>query len=260
MKRLFRKILGKNRYLALHAMLFGKDVIVGPFRYNEDGLATKDQAADFLSETKFSNSYSVGKATGSWIRSSEIRWRVKVVLWAAEHALKLEGDFVECGVNKGGYARAIYEYTNLKVSGKKFWLLDTYNGIPAGQAKLSNVSAGIGMGSYQDCYEEVTQTFASFSNARIVKGMIPDTLNQVTSEKISYLSIDMNIAIPEIAAAIYFWDKLVPGGIIVLDDYNFVFHPEQRTAFDAFAQERGCSILPLPTGQGLMIKPPKITY
>jgi hypothetical protein len=40
--------------------------------------------------------------------------------------------------------------------------------------------------------------------------------------QVAYLSIDMNNATPEIAAANYFWDKLQPGAPILLDDYGFV--------------------------------------
>jgi len=46
--------------------------------------------------------------------------------------------------------------------------------------------------------------------------------------KVSYLSIDMNCVKPEIAAAQFFWDRMVSGGIMVLDDYGFRGHIEQK--------------------------------
>ncbi len=49
----------------------------------------------------------------------------------------------------------------------------------------------------------------------------------------------MNCAPPEIAAAEYFWDRLVPGAEIVLDDYGWQKHDGQRLAFDGFAQKKG---------------------
>ena len=66
----------------------------------------------------------------------------------------------------------------------------------------------------------------------------------------------MNIVEPEIAALEFFWDKLVPGALVVLDDYGWGDHIEQKRAIDAFAMNRGTSVLNLPTGQGLMIKAP----
>ncbi len=65
----------------------------------------------------------------------------------------------------------------------------------------------------------------------------------------------MNTRDPEIAAAEYFWDKLVSGAAIVLDDYGWRKHIEQKRAFDDFASRRGVQVLSLPTGQGLILKP-----
>jgi hypothetical protein len=65
----------------------------------------------------------------------------------------------------------------------------------------------------------------------------------------------MNNVLPEIAAIEYFWDKLVQGGIVVLDDYGFTSHLQQKLAFDEFAKRVGVLILTLPTGQGLILKP-----
>jgi hypothetical protein len=60
---------------------------------------------------------------------------------------------------------------------------------------------------------------------------------------------------PEIAAAEYFWDKLVSGAVVVLDDYGFELHEPQKRAFDFFAEKRGVQVLCMPTGQGLLFKP-----
>ena len=64
-------------------------------------------------------------------------------------------------------------------------------------------------------YEQVKNTFSGFSNVEIIKGAIPDTLSEVKTEKVSFLSIDMNAVKPEVAALNYFWDKMVSGGLII---------------------------------------------
>ena len=60
---------------------------------------------------------------------------------------------------------------------------------------------------------------------------------------------------PEIAAAHFFWDKIVPGGVVILDDYGFKGHEEQKAAFNEFAKQKNVPILQLPTGQGIIFKP-----
>ena len=79
-------------------------------------------------------------------------------------------------------------------------------------------------------------------------------MTQVASDKIAYLSIDMNCMEPEIAAAEFFWDRMVRGGLMILDDYGWARHVAQKQAFDSFAAARGTTVLSLPTGQGLLLK------
>lgn len=230
-------------------------VIQGPVTFSEDGLATKANS-DFVNDARFKNAYLAGKVTNSW-NGADVRWRAYVVAWAANKCAFLDGDFVECGVNRGGSAMVAIQYVNFKNLNKKFYLLDTYKGIDERYITKSEKQKGAPIeGKYSECYEEVVKTFKDFSNVKIIRGAVPDTLPQVPSEKIAYLSIDMNNRLPEIAAAEYFWDKLVSGGVIVLDDYGFGgYHMEQKIGFDQFAAERGVEVLSLPTGQGLIFKP-----
>jgi hypothetical protein len=60
-----------------------------------------------------------------------------------------------------------------------------------------------------------------------------------------------------VAAALFFWDRLVPGAFMLLDDYAYYGYHEQKLAMDVFAVEKGADICTLPTGQGLIIKPPR---
>jgi len=85
---------------------------------------------------------------------------------------------------------------------------------------------------------------------------VPETLPQVCADKICYLSLDMNCAEPEIAAAEYFWPRLESGAVIVLDDYGYSDeYLRQKRAFDEFARAKEVQVLLLPTGQGLIFKP-----
>jgi hypothetical protein len=223
--------------------------------FNDDGLISF-HGADFLTDGRFLHAYREGTArVGVQVN---LQWRVRVAIWAAEHGLRLCGDFVECGVNTGILAGAIIDYTSWqKFPDRRFFLLDTFEGIPdEGLSKTSLVAAQLWNGQYRNVYEVVRDYFAKYPNVVILKGMIPGTLTQVDSEKIAYLSIDLNVPEPEIAAGEYFWPRLVPGALVLLDDYNYRGYEIQRVAWDAFAKRVGVDILPLPIGQGLIIKPP----
>ena len=71
------------------------------------------------------------------------------------------------------------------------------------------------------------------------------------------MHIDMNCAPPEVAALEYLWPRLVPGALVLLDDYGYQRHELQKDAMDGLAARLGVSILSLPTGQGLLVRPPR---
>lgn len=223
-----------------------------PFTYASDGLTTMHNA-DFLRHPAFREAYALGVATNSW-RGAQIEWRAYVVCWAASKGRTIEGDYVECGVARGGFSRAAMHYIGFeKLPQKKFYLVDTFRGIPAKYVEGTEV-AELNR-HYTDSYDDVLRTFAPFPNAVIVRGEIPEILSGVVPEKVCYLSIDLNCTEPSIAAAEHFWPRMSAGAVIVLDDYGFSPFLSLKHAADDFAQRHGVEVLSLPTGQGLIFKP-----
>jgi hypothetical protein len=229
-------------------------------QFNADGLATIHNS-EFLSDPRFRRAYRFGlRTTATRMLDLHIEWRAWIAIWAAEQALRQPGDFVECGVNTGILAGTIADWTGFGGrEDRTMWLVDTFDGLPDDQ--IGDDERARGLHEYNaeyrgnDAYAVVLDKFASFPNVRIVKGRVPEALADVKAERVAYLSLDMNIALPEIAAARHFWPKLVPGGVILLDDYNWVAHVNQKRAFDALAREWDVPILGLPTGQGIIVKP-----
>lgn len=238
----------------------GNRFIRPAYTYAGDGYCTHHNA-DCLREPKFVEAYQKGMFSGHKIGGGgdlHIEWRVHQYCWAGYHAMHLDGDFVECGVNTGIFSLAIMHYCDFNQSNKKFYLFDTFEGIPEEQYTPEERAIGLDKaheGSYFDCYDIAKKNFAPYSGAVLVQGRVPESLSQVNIEKVAYVGIDMNSVAPEIAAAEHFWPKMVPGAVMMLDDYGWVHHRYQKEAFDRFAAERGVKILNLPTGQGLLIKP-----
>ncbi len=233
----------------------------GDGAYAEDGL-TSVHAHEFLEDAEFLAAYARGvKATGvdyGW------RWRVHVGLWVASQAARLPGDFVECGVNRGFLSSAVMHHLRWNSLAKTFWLLDTFRGmderyvsdVEKGEGALEANRERIASGFYVSSAADVRANFAEWERVRIVEGPIPDTLAQVEAREVAYLHLDLNCSPPEVAAAEHFWPRLVPGAFVLLDDYAYRGYGRQKEAMDAFARSKGVSVLSLPTGQGLIVKPP----
>ncbi len=224
------------------------------FTFVADGLLTIHNA-DFIHEPRFMEAYRLGASTGHAFGELHIEWRMRVILWAAQQAVSLPGDFVECGTNTGIYARAVLSYIDLAASRKRFFLLDTFAGIPEPAVSAAERAARPHFNDvYTDCWSIVQSTFAPFPAVRLVRGVIPDTLAAVDSTEIAFASIDLNVARTEIEAIAALWPRLVPGAIVVIDDYGWPGHEAQKHAWDAFVAEHRQELLPLPTGQAVIVK------
>src|SRR5262249_15861145 len=110
-------------------------------------------------------------------------------------------------------------------------------------------------GGYDHSYEGAKRAFATIPNVEVIKGSVPSALASLPIKKVAYIHIDMNSVAPEIAAAEYIWEKMVPGGIMVVCDYNIFGRKPQRDAFNEWAKSKGVSVLALPSTQGMILKP-----
>jgi macrocin-O-methyltransferase TylF-like protien len=227
--------------------------------YDQDGLRSVHNH-EFMNDLSFRKAYRRGALAASdygW------HWRVHIGLWVAFSASKLDGDFVECGVNRGFLSSAIMQYLNWDSLGKIFYLLDTFAGLDERFVSEQELKTGamedneehLRNGFYVRGADVVRANFSQWNNLRIVEGSVPDTLSSVDTRKIAYLHLDMNCAPPEVAAFNYLWESLVPGAFILLDDYAYQGFGAQKAAMDAAACAKDLKIASLPTGQGLLIKP-----
>lgn len=221
--------------------------------YKGDGLAIRGKGVPFDDE-RFARAWSHAEEMNreGWPDGvPDIRWRAHVCCWAAHNGLRLEGDFVECGVHTGLLSMTICGY--LELTGRRFLLFDTFEGIPVERAPESERASAVAANQhYFDVYALAERNFGAFPEARLVRGILPDTLDTVDIDRIAYLSIDLNSAWAEKAVIERLWDSLSPGALVVIDDYGWRGHDSQRAMWDAFAAGKQRTILLLPTGQGML--------
>jgi hypothetical protein len=204
---------------------------------------------EFLSEQKFDQCFknSVNTIVKNDLlskdteRLNEIKWRAHIVCWAANKVRELEGDFVDCGVWKGILPKTICDFVNFSNLPKTYFLVD-----PWGRGLDSSVYT-------EDIYDEVKSRFAEYPNVKLIRGLVPDALSLVDTQKVAYLAIDMNGSKPERAALEHFFPKMVKGGVIYFDDYGWNY-PELRATVDEFLSDKLESLLHFPNGTAILIK------
>ena len=181
-------------------------------------------------------------------------WNLGVVVWAVRQARHLPGDFVELGVFRGHTTLFVAEYLDFADWPKRWRLYDTFAGIPEDQLdpgwENANADAYSSYG-----YEEVRARFAHFPNIEVIQGRVPEILAERPPGQIAFLHVDLTNTVAEIAALDALYDQITPGGVIVFDDFCWSVAKAQYAAEKAWFERRGLSVLALPTGQGLFVKP-----
>ncbi len=230
-----------------------------PNAYDQDGLRTVHNH-EFMNDPAFVAAYDRGvQAAGDY----PLHWRCHVGLWVAATAARLKGSFVECGVNYGFLSSAIMKYLDWNSRQITFYLFDTFAGLDGRFVSDEEQRAGsmarsrqwLQSGKYVSGVDSVRQNFSEWKNVEIIQGTVPESLARVEIESVAYLHLDMNCAPPEIAAAEYFWPRMTPGAMMLLDDYAYSGYRPQKVAMDQLARRKGVQVLSLPTGQGLVVHP-----
>jgi len=217
--------------------------------YMGDGFATRHYVA-FLHDKNFCDAYRSGFDNIDYPGvlqqrdTLNIAWRAHIVTWAANQALKINGDFVECGVWYGVLSKTICEYTNFPQSDKKFYLIDMW-GDPMSDRLHENYKT--------DMFSAVKERFKAYPNVQLIRGSVPEILDEVPVTKIAYLSIDMNGYVAERKTLERYYEKVVPGGIIYFDDYGWDY-PKLRETVDDFFRDKPEKLLHFPSGNSIVVK------
>jgi O-methyltransferase len=94
------------------------------------------------------------------------------------------------------------------------------------------------------------------ANVAFHVGFIPDTFAGLELARLAFAHVDVDLYQSALDCIEFVYPRLVPGGILVFDDYGFPSCTRAREATDqAFAARREKPIY-LPTGQALVIKLP----
>lgn len=234
--------LGKNEFLRqkINRMeIFGYKI--SKFSFNDPDFEEIYQQCQPYTMTPKERMYALYKATEYLVKA------------------KINGDFVECGVWRGGSAMVV-ALTLLKMGDKKrkIYLYDTFTGMDKPTKNdfvLSEKTKAIDEwqekqknGYNQWCFsglEEVKKNMLTtgypLKNFVFVKGKVEDTIPQTTAAKIALLRLDTDWYTSTRHELIHLFPRLVNRGILLIDDYGY--WAGSKKAVDEYFSQNKIAIL-----------------
>lgn len=173
------------------------------------------------------------------------------------HSQGLGGNIAELGVYRGDTAWKL----NALFPMKKLYLFDTFQGFDIRDIKEEeHLGCSIAReGEFSDTSEPAVLKRLPFPDQAVIRrGYFPATAAGLEQEQFSLVSLDADLYAPILSGLMYFYPRLVPGGMILLHDYNNERFRGARQAVNAFEQQYSpLCLVPLCDlhGTAVIVKP-----
>jgi O-methyltransferase len=220
--------------------------------YDADGLATI-HFSPFTADPEFTRLYD--RMAADWFRDEVVdaRWRMWTLTRWARHACTLDGALAEFGTYRGGCAWMIL--STAPVGDRKFFLFDTYEGIPDTNLTEAERAAEFGGRLADTSADYVAQLLSSWDPVpQLVPGDVFETMPATDTGPLAFAHIDLNASAPTVHVLEHVLERLVPGGVIVFDDYGWPGYEDQRAGIDRVLRAEGQEAIAQPTGQAVLVR------
>jgi O-methyltransferase len=144
-------------------------------------------------------------------------------LWSlAGQTMKRDGGILEVGVWRGGTGALMAKRASLAGSNEPIYLCDTFEGVVKAGSNDDYYKGGEHADTSQPVVEDLLRSLA-ITNVRILRGIFPDDTAHLIgpAERFRLCHIDVDVYQSAKDVMAWVWDRMVPGGIVVYDDYGF---------------------------------------
>jgi O-methyltransferase len=155
--------------------------------------------------------------------------RLSCIQECAETALRegVPGDFLEAGVWRGGAVilmRAVLKAYG--VEDRTVWAADSFRGLPRPDASSFTQDQTVDLSGFDELAVSVEQVKANFARygllddqVRFLEGWFKDTLPEAPVDRLAVLRLDGDYYESTIQILESLYQKVSPGGFVIVDDY-----------------------------------------
>jgi O-methyltransferase len=135
------------------------------------------------------------------------------------------------------------------------YLFDTYAGIPDDRLTARERQQGLGGDLADTSVDYVRRLLSQWDPIPVIcAGDVFETIPRTDTGPLAFIHFDLNAAAPTRHVLEHVYDRLVPGAVVVFDDYGWKGYEDQRRTVDEFLSDRSETIIALPTGQATCLR------
>jgi O-methyltransferase len=179
--------------------------------------------------------------------------------------LPLQGLIAECGCFRGLSSFLLCGILKLAANGgfdgQGYRIFDSFQGLSIPQPEdlvddsdpqAERLRQMTRAGRFVASLEHVKESLRAFPRIEFFPGWIPGSFPHEPAARYRFIHLDVDVHQPTRDSLEYFYPKVVPGGIIVCDDYGW---PGARKAVDDFCARIGVSFEVTPHLQAFIVRP-----
>jgi hypothetical protein len=163
-------------------------------------------------------------------------------------ARRLDGVMAEAGVLAGGSARLICEAKGAA----PLHLFDVFEALQSPGDDAPDLRRHFG--AVHGVRAEVERLLAPYPQVHLHQGVFPATTAGLEDARFSFVHLDLDLEPGTRAGLEFFHPRLVPGGLLLGDDYNL---SGVRRVFDDYFAGRPDTFVAMPWGQVLIVRQPE---
>jgi O-methyltransferase len=208
------------------------------------------QAGMEAGHAPFHDLYHRGMAVTQTWDSPRRRQRFLNLVGLVAQVTGLEGDCAECGCWRGLSSYLIcstLKQHDASYRGQGYHVFDSFQGLSQPTAADAGMNAQAGL--FSATLEEVRRNLADFPDISFHPGWIPGSFSGLAERRYRFVHVDVDLHEPTDGAIRYFVPRLVPGGLLVCDDFNW---PGARKAIEEFCRSSGISFSTTETNQAVI--------
>jgi O-methyltransferase len=173
--------------------------------------------------------------------------RANILYQAAQASGYLEGCSAECGVYRGGGSVLIAKLFPTR----RHYALDTYEGFPD---VFSTIDVHKKDGFADVSTTEIEQLFKAYANITMLKGPFSGSFPMIQEQAFAFVHVDADLYLSTKECLEFFYPRILPGGIMLFDDYLIPDTPGVKQAVDEFFTSKKEHPIVLPTFQAMVFK------